>query len=223
MFEEIPFLLGFIILSSTMIRYLPSPLNVIIFIFSVVGVILHELCHLILCVITRTPVEQVSIPDSLSPLKSLTIGITNSEGHCTEILDPSTKNWEQLLKFQVFWKNRDNINTGWFYRNIKELLRKEGCPNWANAETIDFTIPPYFLAPSAKILNHENLGSFSNSEKDIVVGNWVRNGVKVSTLRYMQPEDLTHHLFITGGTGTGKTYYCAHLIRDIKTKYPQDG
>jgi Cdc6-like AAA superfamily ATPase len=160
---------------------------------------------------------------NLSLIQSLSIGITNSEGESAKIIFPSLKNWEQLLKFQVFWKNRERINTGRFYQNVKHLLLAEGVPSWANAKSIDFTIPPNFLAPSAKTLKSENLGSFSNSESDIIIGNWVRNGVKENILRYMNPEDLTHHILMSGGTGTGKTYYCAYLIREIKRKFPHVG
>lgn len=162
-------------------------------------------------------------PISLSQIRSLGIGIINSEGECAEILDPSPKNWEQILKFQVFWKNRDKINTGRFYQNIKGLFLTEGFPSWANAKSIDFAIPHNFLAPSAIVFNHENLGSFLHSKNGIYIGNWVRNGERVEVRRYLQPNDLIHHLFITGGTGTGKTYCCAHIKSEIRKKNPQVG
>jgi len=167
--------------------------------------------------------EKHSYPSNLSLIHSLSIGIVNSDGESAKIIYPSLKSWEQLLKFQVFWKNRERINTGRFYQNVKYQLNTEGIPSWANAKSIDFTIPPNFFAPSAQVLKYENLGSFSNSENDIIIGYWVREGVKEKILRYINPEDLTHHILMSGGTGTGKTYYCAHLMREIKNKYPHVG
>ena len=65
MFEELPFMLGFVILSIVtsriILRVLPKPYNMIIFGFAIVGNILHELSHLLMCVLTRTPVGKVSL------------------------------------------------------------------------------------------------------------------------------------------------------------------
>ena len=65
MFEELPFMLGFIILSLVatiiLLRVLPSPYNLIIFGFSIVGTVLHELCHAFMCAITRTPIGHISL------------------------------------------------------------------------------------------------------------------------------------------------------------------
>ena len=65
MFEELPFMLGFIVLSliagRVLLRALPSPYNTILFGFAIVGTILHEISHVVMCVITRTKVGKVSL------------------------------------------------------------------------------------------------------------------------------------------------------------------
>lgn len=65
MFEELLFMFGFLILSLVakyiMLRALPSPCNMILFAFAIVGVVFHEICHRFMCFITRTPVERVSL------------------------------------------------------------------------------------------------------------------------------------------------------------------
>jgi len=64
-FEELPFMFGFLILSwiasKIMLRALPSPYNMILFAFAIVGVVIHEISHRFMCYITRTPVEHVSL------------------------------------------------------------------------------------------------------------------------------------------------------------------
>jgi len=44
-----------------MLRTLPSPYNMILFAFAIVGVVLHEICHIFMCYITRTPIQHVSL------------------------------------------------------------------------------------------------------------------------------------------------------------------
>ena len=60
MFEEIPFILGFMML-SVIISYLSMHYirSKIFKAFPLVGIVIHELFHCLMCIITRTPIENV--------------------------------------------------------------------------------------------------------------------------------------------------------------------
>lgn len=65
MFEEIPFIFGFmifsLIISYTLIKWTSPPLTNIFQGLSAIGIVFHELCHLIMCVISRVPIEKVTL------------------------------------------------------------------------------------------------------------------------------------------------------------------
>jgi len=65
MFSDVPFILGFmvvsILISYLSIKFLPPPLSTIVKGVAVVGIVIHELCHLFLCVISHTPTGKVSL------------------------------------------------------------------------------------------------------------------------------------------------------------------
>lgn len=127
MFEEIPFIIGFMIVSiiaSNIIRYLPSPINIIIFAIANVGVILHELCHYMLCIITRTPVEHVSL------LHVRPTGKPNSYSAGGEVIIKEEAKLTFLKAFLIglaplyilFW-------AFWF---LWDLIRNAGFNEWTN-------------------------------------------------------------------------------------------
>ena len=65
MFEELPFIFGFmifsIIISYILIKCTPPPLSNIVKALAVVGIIFHELCHLLMCVICNAPIEKITL------------------------------------------------------------------------------------------------------------------------------------------------------------------
>lgn len=65
MFEEIPIIIGFllfsIVVSYLLLKYIPGTFKKIVIGFMVVGIIIHELFHLLMCLITNTPVERVNL------------------------------------------------------------------------------------------------------------------------------------------------------------------
>ena len=65
MFEEAPFILGFwifsVIFSYLALKYIGPPFSGIIQVLTMAGIIIHELCHLVMCIITRAPIEKVSL------------------------------------------------------------------------------------------------------------------------------------------------------------------
>jgi len=65
MFEELPFIFGFmifsIIISYILIKYTPEPFSKIVKALAVLGIIIHEICHVVMCFITHSPVESVSL------------------------------------------------------------------------------------------------------------------------------------------------------------------
>ena len=69
MFEELPFIIGFllfsIIVSYLMLKYITEPFKKIIVGLMVVGIVIHELFHLLMCLITNTPVESVKLLEKI--------------------------------------------------------------------------------------------------------------------------------------------------------------
>ncbi len=65
MFEEIPIIIGFllfsIVVSYFLLKYVPGTFKKVVIGFMVVGIIIHELFHLLMCLITNTPVERVNL------------------------------------------------------------------------------------------------------------------------------------------------------------------
>jgi hypothetical protein len=65
MFEEIPFILGFmifsVILSYLAFKCVPPPYSEIIKGLAMTGIIFHELCHYLMCIVTSSPIEKVTL------------------------------------------------------------------------------------------------------------------------------------------------------------------
>ena len=65
MFDEILIMMGFmifsIIISYALLTYTPEQLRVVIQTISIIGVVIHELCHIFMCIITNTRIENVSL------------------------------------------------------------------------------------------------------------------------------------------------------------------
>lgn len=69
MFEELPFIIGFllfsIIVSYLLLTYISEPYKKIIVGLMVVGIVIHELFHILMCLITNTPVESVKLLEKI--------------------------------------------------------------------------------------------------------------------------------------------------------------
>jgi len=65
MFEELPFVFGFmifsVIISYLAIKYTPKPIDMLVKALAVVGILIHEIWHIIMCFITHSPIESVSL------------------------------------------------------------------------------------------------------------------------------------------------------------------
>ena len=63
MFEEIPFVIGFLvvslILSSLFFRVEFKPLKIVIQVVAIVGVIVHEISHVLMCLVTNTKIDDI--------------------------------------------------------------------------------------------------------------------------------------------------------------------
>ena len=63
MFEEVPILFSFLIitllLSYMLVTYTPQPLDKIIVAISIVSIVLHELCHYVMCLITNVRIDEI--------------------------------------------------------------------------------------------------------------------------------------------------------------------
>lgn len=65
MFEELPFLFGFflfsLVISYILLTYTPEPIVILVTGLSIIGIVIHELCHLLMCLLTNTPVSHITL------------------------------------------------------------------------------------------------------------------------------------------------------------------
>ncbi|MFX1361365.1 MAG: hypothetical protein ACFFDL_15730 [Promethearchaeota archaeon] len=65
MFEELLFMIGFTIISISisyiLLEYIPEPLNKLVKGLAIIGIVIHELCHIVMCIITNTKIHSVSL------------------------------------------------------------------------------------------------------------------------------------------------------------------
>jgi hypothetical protein len=71
MFEELIFMVGFalfsIIISYVLLKYSPEPLRTLVRGLAIMGIIFHELCHVLMCFLTRTPIKQIKVIEKTDP------------------------------------------------------------------------------------------------------------------------------------------------------------
>ena len=69
MFEEFPIIIGFlvfsIIVSYFLLEFIPRPFDKIIIGLMIIGIVIHELFHVLMCFITNTPVSNVKFLDKI--------------------------------------------------------------------------------------------------------------------------------------------------------------
>ncbi len=156
-------------------------------------------------------------------LRSLTSGISNEENERAKIKNRPSLTSENIANFLVFFKNRDKLDTGLYYRNIKDVIGEAKLPGFVNAKTIDFMIPKDFLLPQAKKIFNENIEFSSSSKNELLLGYWIRNGVKKNKPIYLKFDDLLHHLFVAGLMGSGKSRFFYHFKKELTLKAPHVG
>ena len=65
MFEEITFMVGFavfsVVTSYVLLVVAPEPLNKFFQVLAVLGIVIHELCHVLMCLLTDTPIRTMKI------------------------------------------------------------------------------------------------------------------------------------------------------------------
>ena len=156
-------------------------------------------------------------------LRSLSSGILNENNERAEIKERPFLTLENILNFLVFHKNINDLDTGRYYRNIKNKIEEDKLPGFVNAESIDFTIHKDFLLPESKKIQSENVGFFSTFKNGLYLGNWIRNGVIKKKPMYLKFDDLLHHVFISGLTGAGKSSFFYHIKKELAIKVPHVG
>ncbi len=69
MFEEFPYILGFllfsIVISYLLLEYIPEPFKKIIVGVMIIGIVIHELFHVLMCLITNTPINSVKFLEKI--------------------------------------------------------------------------------------------------------------------------------------------------------------
>ena len=69
MFEEIPFVLGFLVVSLVLslifFRVEYKPLKIVVQVVAIIGVIIHEISHVLMCFVTNTKIDSVVLVNKL--------------------------------------------------------------------------------------------------------------------------------------------------------------
>ncbi len=172
--------------------------------------------------------NNIHIEDQKAELKGhleyLTTEIANIEGETATLTQVSPDTWKQILNGRVFWKNLLGVDTGRFYRGIIDQIPEDKIPGFVSPKVIDFTIPEYFLLDKAITVRNENISFLQKSnQKEISLGYYISRGVKTHKKVNLSINDLVHHTFISGLTGSGKTTFLNQIQQEISIKYPNCG
>ncbi len=172
--------------------------------------------------------NKLDIKDQKAELKGhlqyLTSDIKNIDGEGATLKQMPKGTWEEILNGRVFWKNAPGIDTGRFYSGIKDLIPEDRIPGFVNQKAIDFNIPEYFLLNKAIKVHNENV-SFSKKldNKELFLGYYISRGTITHKKISLSMNDLVHHAFISGKSGSGKTTFLNHLQHEISKKAPNCG
>ncbi len=172
--------------------------------------------------------NKLDIKDQKAELKGhlqyLTSDIKNIDGEGATLKQMPKGTWEEILNGRVFWKNAPGIDTGRFYSGIKDLIPEDRIPGFVNPKAIDFNIPEYFLLNKAIKVHNENV-SFSKKldNKELFLGYYISRGTITHKKITISMNDLVHHAFISGKSGSGKTTFLNHLQHEISKKAPNCG
>jgi len=72
MFEELLFMIGFaiasILISYLLLEHLPNPIDKVVKGLAIIGIVIHELCHILMCFITNTKIHGYSLIERVDEL-----------------------------------------------------------------------------------------------------------------------------------------------------------
>ncbi len=157
-------------------------------------------------------------------LNYLTTEIHNIDGEKALLKQVPSNTWEQVLNGRVFWKNLMSVDTGRFYRGIIDQIPEDKIPGFVNPKVVDFNIPENLLLNKAIKVRNENISFLKRSnQKDLCLGYYINRGVITNKKVFLSFDDLIHHLFISGLTGTGKTTLLNQVQHEISRKAPDCG
>jgi len=136
-------------------------------------------------------------------LKYLCLDIENDHGERADISTYENLKIEDILNGNLF---KDNDYNGSRFR----------------AEDINLDFPESLPLPKIPILENENV-KYTNINKyfkktAIPIGNHIKNGIITDHILYLPINKMPQDLVIFGKSGSGKTYFLAHLISKLKLK-----
>ena len=157
-------------------------------------------------------------------LEYLTSGIQNIDGERATLKQVPNNTWERILNGRVFWINAPGLDTGRFYSGIKDKILEDKIPGFVNPKVIDFNIPEYFLLDKAIKVRNENVSFLKRTnQNDIFLGYYISRGVITNKKITLSIDDLVHHAFISGLSGSGKTTFLNHIQHEISRVAPNCG
>jgi hypothetical protein len=144
----------------------------------------------------------------------LCLNIENLKGERAKLRKVNDVDFHQILSGEVF-QNCKNITLHNKYRS--SLIQNE----------INFDFPEHLPLPRLPILKNENVRyiDVDNSyiKSAIGVSKHVKNGIVTEHTTYIAINKLPQDLVIFGKSGSGKTYFLSHFIRELSTKAPNVG
>jgi hypothetical protein len=151
-----------------------------------------------------------------SVLNYLKSDIQNVIGERAEIIHAPTDTWKNILSGNVFFKNFLNKITGRYYLEFRSsdcsIVPQGKMPGFVSPKIIDFNIDENFPIKKAFELSDERMYFLSpNSKYKIFLGNYMKDGAVLDRKTFIHLNDFTHHAFISGLSGFGKTSFLAQL------------
>ncbi len=141
-------------------------------------------------------------------LSFLFLEVENQKGEKARIVDSKGISLEYLMCGEVF-KNGASLRT--------RLISKE----------VNFDFPENLPLPKVPILKNENVRYLDLTkrymETAVSVGKHVKNGVETDHATFVPINKLPQHCAIFGKSGSGKTYFLARFIEELRKKLSSAG
>ncbi|MFW9822149.1 MAG: hypothetical protein ACFFE4_04400 [Candidatus Thorarchaeota archaeon] len=169
--------------------------------------------------------NELGRPELLGQLNYLLMGIRNLKGERACIRRTALNTYENILNSNVFWVNKTDIHTNYYYHDISHDIPEEKFPSFISPARVDFSFIKELPLLKANRLPYENVNYGQNwaENKGISLGSIVSSGVPTNITKLLPVSHFAHSVFIAGQTGKGKTYYLGHICKEFYEKFKDIG
>ncbi len=153
-------------------------------------------------------------------LDFLILGLNNISKKPAEISIAPLGFWRNILKFDVFFKNKDFKVTGRQFQLIRHGLSALEMPTFLTPCNVDFTFMKDLPLPRAVKMEQENV-CFSNGTllgECISIGKYLSNGIPTLKEKFIPINTFSQSTAIFGQMGTGKTFLLSQVSKEFHEK-----